>query len=292
MIEKMLNILGKEKPSTLVVYGDTNSALAGALAANRLGIDITHIEAGLRSFDIVMAEEVNRMIADHLSKFLFAPTIESKRNLLKEGIPGKKILVVGNTIVDAVKQSLEIARRSSQILKRLNLIKGGYFLITAHRPETVDFGDRLGKVIKGLRLVSEKFKLPLIFPMHPRTEKMVKEFGLKLPEGVKVIKPVSFFDFIELEANSRLVITDSGGAQEECCIIGIPCVTIRDNTERPETIKVRANILAGVEPDKILSCTKRMYSKKPNWINPFGDGTASKKILETLCSEIKQYEDH
>lgn len=285
MIEKMIHILSDEKPDIFVIYGDTNSALSGALAANRLRIDIAHVEAGLRSFDIVMAEEVNRMIADHLSKFLFAPTKESKKNLLDEGISSKKIFVVGNTIVDAVRQGLGIAKHSSKIVKKLELKKGGYFLVTAHRPETVDFEDRLEKIFEGFQAVYRKFKLPLIFPVHPRTKKMAKKFRLKFPKGVRAIEPVGFLDFLKLEANAKLLITDSGGVQEEGCILGIPCITIRENTERPETIRVGSNTLTGVEAKKILNSVQKMLKRKKRWKNPYGDGTAGKKILDIIVSQ-------
>jgi len=282
ILDKMTRVLVKEKPDLLVICGDTNTVLAGALAGNKLGIEIAHIEAGLRSFDIVMAEEVNRMIADHLSQYLFAPTNESKKNLLKEGISAKKVFVVGNTIVDAVKQNLELANKNSKILKRLRLKRGNYFLMTAHRPETVDFEDRIANIIEGLRLVFKEFKMPIIFPIHPRTKKMVKNFGLKFPRGVRIIKPVGFLDFLMLEANAKLAVTDSGGVQEECCILQIPCVTIRENTERPETIKVGSNHLAGVEPSKILSSTKKMLKKKKKWKNPFGDGESGKRVVKII----------
>lgn len=287
MIDRMIDVLAAEKPSIVVIYGDTNTTLAGALAANRLKIPIAHVEAGLRSFDIVMAEEVNRMIADHLSQFLFTPTENAQQNLLNEGIDGGKIYYSGNTIVDAVYQNRRVAEEKSGILSKLGLRKGEYFLVTAHRPENVDTKERLGAVLEGLRLLGEEFNLPVIFPLHHRPARRLREFGFELPASVRAIRPLGFLDFLCLEAHAKLVITDSGGVQEESCILKVPCVTIRGETERPETVEVGSNLVAGLEPQNIVKCAKKMLAKERNWRNPFGGGKAAERILDILTKERK-----
>ena len=275
-IEKILN---KEKPDVVLVEGDTNTVLAGALAATKLHVKVGHVEAGLRSYDRTMPEEINRVLADHVSDYLFAPTEKAKENLLREGIEEDKIFVTGNTIVDAVYQNLEIARRKVNILNKLNLNSKDYFLVTAHRQENVDNKERLKGILDGLELVYNKFNYPIIYPVHPRTKKKISEFGLEVPKGVELIEPLGFLEFLQLEANAKLVLTDSGGVQEETCILKVPCVTLRENTERPETLEIRSNVLVGVNKNKILAGVKIMVSKERNWENLFGDGKAGIRIL-------------
>jgi UDP-N-acetylglucosamine 2-epimerase (non-hydrolysing) len=278
-IEKVLK---EEKPDIILVEGDTNTVLAGALAASKLHIKVGHVEAGLRSYDRNMPEEINRILADHDSDYLFAPTEKAKKNLLREGIEENKIFVTGNTIVDAVYQNLEIARRKVDVLNKLNLNPEEYFLVTAHRQENVDIKERLKGILDGLELVHNDCNLPIIYPIHPRTKKKIREFGLKIPEGIELIKPLGFLEFLQLEANAKLVLTDSGGVQEETCILKVPCVTLRENTERPETLEVGSNVLAGVNQDKILESVKKMMNKERNWTNPFGEGKAGRAIIEIL----------
>jgi len=205
--------------------------------------------------------------------------VKARENLLREGIEEDKIFVTGNTIVDAVYQNLEIARRKVDILKKLNLNPEGYFLVTAHRQENVDVKERLKGILEGLELVYNKFDLPIIYPIHPRTMKRIKKFGLEVPKGITAIEPLGFLEFLQLEANAKLVLTDSGGVQEETCILKVPCVTLRDNTERPETLEIRSNVLVGVNKNKILAGVKIMVSKERNWENLFGDGKAGIRIL-------------
>jgi len=275
-------ILREEKPDIVLVEGDTNTVLAGALAASKLQIKVGHVEAGLRSYDRTMPEEINRVLADHVSDYLFAPTEKAKENLLREGIEEDKIFVTGNTIVDAVYQNLEIAKRKVDVRNKLNLNPKEYFLMTAHRQENVDAKNRLKGILEGLVLVYHEFNIPIIYPIHPRTKKRIEEFGLEVPEGIELIEPLGFLAFLQLEANAKLVLTDSGGVQEETCILGVPCVTLRDNTERPETLEVGSNVLVGVNQDRILEGVKKMLSKERDWRNPFGDGCAGVKIVEIL----------
>ncbi len=277
-IEKILLM---EKPDTVLVEGDTNSVLAGALAASKMRIKVGHVEAGLRSYDRNMPEEINRILADHCSDCLFAPTEKSREILLGEGISGEKIHVTGNTIVDAVKQNLKLANKKADALKELGLKPKKYFLVTSHRQENVDVKERLKGILKGLEKMSELHSMPVIFPIHPRTAKMISEFGLK-HEGIRLTDPVGYLKFLQLEANARLVLTDSGGVQEEACVLKVPCVTLRDNTERPETVEAGANMLAGASPEKIVICAKKMMERKAEWTNPLGDGNAGTKIATII----------
>jgi len=287
-IGKMLigieRILLKEEPDVVLVEGDTNTVLAGAIAASKLNLNIKigHVEAGLRSYDRRMPEEINRILTDHCSDYLFAPTTKAKEILLAEGIPEENIFVTGNTIVDAVYQNLEIAKKKVNIFNDLNLNSESYFLVTVHRQENVDVKERLVGILEGLEVLYKEFRLPIIFPIHPRTKKRINDFRLKLPKGVKLVEPKGFLEFLQLEANAKLVLTDSGGVQEEACILGVPCVTLRDNTERPETLEVGSNVLAGVNHERIFKCSKEMMDKERNWKNPFGDGKAGEKIVRFL----------
>jgi UDP-N-acetylglucosamine 2-epimerase (non-hydrolysing) len=275
-------ILSQEKPNVVLVEGDTNTVLAGALASTKLHIKAGHVEAGLRSYGRNMPEEINRVLVDHVSDYLFAPTEKAKENLLMEGISEDKIYVTGNTIVDAVFQNLEIAKRKVNILNKLNLSPNEYFLVTAHREENVDDKDRLKAILDGLELVYDEFNLPIIYPVHPRTAKMINVFGLELSKGVELIEPVGFLDFLQLEAHAKSILTDSGGVQEETCVLKVPCVTLRDNTERPETIKARSNVLVGTNKEKILKGVKMMLNRERDWINPFGDERAGERIVKTF----------
>ena len=274
-------VLLKEKPDVVLVEGDTNTILAGALVASKLHVKIGHVEAGLRSYDRQMPEEINRTLADHCSDYLFAPTEKAKAILLGEGIPEGKIFVTGNTIVDAVYQNLDIAEKEVNTLDTLHLTPKGYFLVTIHRQENVDNSAKFVSILEGLDRVATEFALPVIYPIHPRSQKMMKHFNLE-PKNLELVEPLDFLSFLQLESNARLLLTDSGGVQEEACILKVPCVTLRDNTERPETIDVGANILAGASSDKILDCVKIMLNRENNWINPFGDGKAGERIVKII----------
>jgi UDP-N-acetylglucosamine 2-epimerase (non-hydrolysing) len=229
MLAGIEKVLLKEKPDVVLVQGDTNTVLAGALAGAKLHIKVGHVEAGLRSFDRRMPEEINRVMADHCSDYLFAPTERSRELLLKEGIGDEKIFVTGNTIVDAVFQNLKLAK--NDVLKENGLKEKGYILVTAHREENVDAPERFREMLKGIDMVSKELDIPAIYPIHPRSRKMMEKFGFDLNGNIKLIEPLDYLNFLKLEAGARLVLTDSGGVQEEACILGVPCVTLRDNTE-------------------------------------------------------------
>jgi UDP-N-acetylglucosamine 2-epimerase (non-hydrolysing) len=278
-VEKTIN---EEKPDVVLVEGDTNTVLAAALASVKLHVKSAHLEAGLRSGDLTMPEEINRIVADHVSDVLLAPTDNSKKNLMREGIEGSKIFVTGNTIVDAVNQNLEIARRETDVLDRLGLKRQGYFLVTTHRAENVDIRERLKGILSGLELIHREFGFPVVCPAHPRTAKRMREFSLETPNGTKMFEPLGYLQFLQLEENARLILTDSGGVQEEACTLRVPCVTVRDNTERPETLEVGSNLLVGASPQRIAEGTRVMLDRKRDWRNPFGDGNAGKRTIEIL----------
>ena len=278
------NVLLDEHPDIVLVEGDTNSVFAGALAATKLHIKVGHVEAGLRSYDRNMPEEINRILTDHCSHYLFAPTEKAKTILLGEGIPEDKIFVTGNTIVDAVYQNLEIAREQGNTLSSLNLAPREYFLATLHRPENVDNPARFASILEGLDRVAAEFHLPVVYPVHPHSLKRMNEYDLE-PKNITLVEPIDFLGFVQLQSNARLILTDSGGVQEEACILGVPCVTLRDNTERPETLEVGSNILAGALPDKILSHTGFMLNRENKWNNPFGDGIAGERIVKIIMED-------
>jgi len=235
----------------------------------------------LRSYDRTMPEEINRVLTDHCSDWLFAPTEKSRLILLGEGILGDRIFITGNTIVDAVCQNLNLIGQRISVLPALDLTPKDYFLVTLHHQENVDNRQRFSSILKGLERVIEECRLPVVYPIHPHSRRRLEEFGLKV-KNIKFTDPVDYFGFLQLEKNARLVLTDSGGVQEESCVLGVPCVTLRDNTERPETLEVGANILAGTKPDKIAECVRLMLNRKGGWQNPFGDGKAGERIVDII----------
>ena len=229
-----------------------------------------------------MPEEINRLLTDHISRYLFAPTEKAKSNLLREGIDAKNIWVTGNTVVDAVLQNMEIADQRSSVLRDLGVTPENYFLLTAHRQENVDNRAKIKNLITALEKLYSTYGLPILFPAHPRTAKRLREFSLSVPEGVRMIEPQGYLEFLLLERSARLILTDSGGIQEEACILHVPCVTLRENTERPETLEVGGNVLAGMDPDHILKAASAMLSAETSWVNPFGDGRSGKRIIDAL----------
>ncbi|WP_042697871.1 non-hydrolyzing UDP-N-acetylglucosamine 2-epimerase [Thermococcus sp. PK] len=286
---KIEEVLMEEKPDVTLVQGDTNTVLAGALASVKLKIPVAHVEAGLRSFDRTMPEEINRILADHASEILFAPTEDAKKNLEREGIV-EGVYVVGNTIVDAVLQNSEIAERKSRILETLGLEPKEYALLTAHRAENTDSEENLKKLVE----IIESLPIPVVYPVHPRTEKRLKSFGLwerlEAKEHVVLTKPLGYLDFLKLQKNAKFVLTDSGGVQEESIILNVPCLTLRYNTERPETIKAGGNVLVGLEKDRVLCYVDKLlndeefYGRMASAKNPFGDGKAGERIVEILLT--------
>jgi UDP-N-acetylglucosamine 2-epimerase (non-hydrolysing) len=271
--------LAAERPEVVLVEGDTNSVLAGSLAAAKLGIRVGHVEAGLRSYDRRMPEEINRIVADHVSNLLFAPTKIAKSNLLKEGVKPEAIEVTGNTIVDALKHDLPFAMG---LPSNPDTPSGDFTVMTLHRQENVDDKGRLKKILTAVSSLGSKLGHTVIYPIHPRTKKRLAQFGLKPGDNIKLVPPLGYFQFIRLVAHSKLALTDSGGVQEEACVLRVPCVTIRDNTERPETLNVGSNMLAGPGTKSILQAAQQMLRRKHNWRNPFGDGQAGERIAKIV----------
>jgi UDP-N-acetylglucosamine 2-epimerase (non-hydrolysing) len=267
MLSKVDELLEEVKPDRLLLLGDTNSALTAIVAARR-GIPVFHMEAGNRCYDNRVPEEVNRRIIDHASAILMPYTERSKENLVREGIERERIFITGNPI-NEVLVGFNEQIENSDALEKLGVRQYQYFLVTLHRAENVDLPDRLEKLLRGLQMVSEKFSKPLLVSLHPRTAGKLAQFGLK-PENsnIRLLEPLGFFDFVKLEKNAQAVLTDSGTVQEECAIFGIPNVTLRDVTERPETLECGSNIISGAEPDMILKSVEIAISQPANWTAP------------------------
>ena len=260
-------LIVRESPDRLLLLGDTNSALS-AVIAKRMGIPVYHMEAGNRCFDDRVPEEVNRRIIDHCSDVFMPYTERSRTNLLREGIFGDRIYVVGNPIFEVIRQfSPQIAQ--STALRELSLDPDGYFLVTMHRAENVDVFQRLAAIVQALDLLQKKYDLPVIVSTHPHTRQRMESQGIALANpGVRFLEPFGFFDFIALEQNARCLLSDSGTVQEECAILGRPSVTLRDVTERPETIECGSNILSGVEPESVLRCVEVAFARRGTWSAP------------------------
>jgi UDP-N-acetylglucosamine 2-epimerase (non-hydrolysing) len=285
MLVHIEEILLKEHPDVVLAQGDTNTVLSGILASSKQNIPTGHVEAGLRSYDRRMPEEKNRIICDVLSDYLFAPTMVQQEILLSEGIPGERIFVVGNTIVDAVYHHKEIARKSSMILTKLNLSSKQYVLVTAHRALNVDSKSSLESLTHLIKSIPTITGLPVVYPIHPRTKQNLDRFQLTL-DDVSLTDPLGYLDFLMLEQHAHLIVTDSGGVQEEACILQVPCITIRENTERPETVTVGANRLVGLSVEQFKHAVEYHTSHSAQWENPFGNGHTSEKILEVLLSKL------
>lgn len=280
MLERIEPILLNEKPDFVLVQGDTNTVLAGALVASKLGIKIGHVEAGLRSYNRTMPEEINRIVTDHVSDYLFAPTKEQKEILKKENLL-EKTYVVGNSVVDAVYQNIPIAEKKFKI-SDFGLNQKKYVLLTMHRPANVDDHKRLLKIISNLDELSKEYDFIYYFPIHPRTKKMLNAFNINLSSRFKVVDPVGYLEMLYLMKNSILIITDSGGILEEACVLRIPTLNLRNETERPEANKVGASKIVGDDYQKLISAFKHYKTIKFNWKNPFGDGKTSQKIIDIL----------
>jgi UDP-N-acetylglucosamine 2-epimerase (non-hydrolysing) len=260
-------IFGEEKPDRLLLLGDTNSALS-SIMAKRLGIPVYHMEAGNRCYDDRVPEEVNRRIIDHSSDILMPYTEGSRANLLREGIPGERILVIGNPIYEVIEHYGPKIRQST-ILNTLGLSPQKYFLVTMHRAENVDCQDRLKGITEAIDQLQRNYGFPMIISTHPRTKLRMQSFGIDVyNDQVRFMDPFGFFEFITLESNAFCVLSDSGTVQEECCILKVANVTLRDVTERPETIECGSNILSGADPDTILQCVRIVLDHPNTWTVP------------------------
>ncbi len=274
-------VLIKNRPDLVVVVGDVNSTLACALVASKLLVPIAHIEAGLRSGDWTMPEEVNRVLTDRLSTYLFTHSPEAKRHLKREGIKRKKIHFVGNTMIQSLIQAKPFLEKSS-IFDTLNVKPGEYALVTLHRPSNVDDEKTFRGILSALGKIGEKVEV--LFPAHPRSQKRIKEFGLDPDTKIRVMDPLGYTDFLALEAKAALVLTDSGGVQEETTFFKVPCVTIRENTERPITVEIGTNVLAGVDEKRIVAeGMKALGGKsKKGSIPKFWDEHVAERIVQVL----------
>jgi len=268
----------KEKPDWLLIYGDTNSTLAGALAAVKVNIPIAHVEAGLRSYNRTMPEEINRVLCDQVSTVLFCPTELAIQNLKKEGVI-KGVYNVGDVMGDALDFYRPIAMDHSQILKELGLRAKSYALATVHRAGNTDDPIRLRSILSSF----EKLPIPVVFPVHPRTRKMMLNLGLSLGENIRAIDPVSYFDMLCLEANADCILTDSGGIQKEAYWLGIRCITLREETEWIETVSAGWNLLTGTNTDAIVKAVMTWRPTLPQ-IPIYGDGKASAKVVDILMN--------
>lgn len=278
MLVSLEKALVTERPDLVVVFGDTNSTLAGALSAAKMNIPVAHVEAGLRSYDRTMPEEINRVLTDHLSSLLFCPTKVSKENLGREGIT-EGVHVVGDVMIDALEESKKAAEHHSKILEELGLEPKKYQLMTLHRPSNVDKKENLKSILNAIGGSDER----TVFPVHPRTAKMLEEFGLDktMPEDIVMTKPVNHMDAIWLVANASRVLTDSGGLQKEAYLLGTPCITLRDTTEWVETVNAGWNILVGADPKRIDAAIRGF---EPPKYRPkiFGLEGASGRIAEIV----------
>jgi UDP-N-acetylglucosamine 2-epimerase (non-hydrolysing) len=284
VIVKTEKLLKTENPDILLILGDTNSGLAAIPAAHQ-GIKIAHLEAGMRSYDLRMPEEKNRVMIDHLSTVLLPYTHYSRENLIRENIHPSKIFVVGNPIIEVIEHYMPQIEKS-KIIQKLKLKKNDYFLVTAHRSENVDNPQSLKNIFSGLEKIHKKFGKKIVYPIHPRT--MSKMKNIQIPKGVNLIDPLGFFDFTNLEKNAFCLLTDSGTVPEEMLYFKKPCVTIRESTERPEIIEAGSNILSGLNPDNMLRSTESLTSGKPNWQwkEALGDGNTARKVINILHGKL------
>ena len=278
MIKRIEEVLIKEKPDLVMVYGDTNSTLAGALTAAKFHIKVAHVEAGLRSFNKRMPEEINRILTDHVSDLLFCPTDIAVKNLENEGI-NKGVYLVGDVMYDAMIEYTRIAEKTSYILSELHIKPKSYIVATVHRAENTENRERLYNILKGLDTVSQNV-FPVILPLHPRTMNKIKEYKTKI-KYIKFIKPISYLDMLILEKNANIIITDSGGIQKEAFFFKVPCITLRDETEWLETVETGWNKLVGADPDIIFKSAINISPGLKD-ASPYGDGHASKKIVDLL----------
>ncbi len=281
MLEAIERVLLQQELDRVVVYGDTNSTLAGALAAAKLHLPVAHVEAGLRSFNRAMPEETNRVLADHVSDLLFCPTKTSIENLEREGI-SRGVYLVGDVMADAVLQYAQIARQHSTAVSHLGLKPKGYILATVHRAENTDDPARLRAIVGALEAIADR-NLPIVLPLHPRTRKAMNALGLA-PRALRLVEPAPYFDMLLLEAEACLVLTDSGGVQKEAFLLGVPCLTLREETEWVETVEAGWNTLVGADGDRIVAEARRVLRKPPlpPTVSPYGDGHAAERIVEVL----------
>lgn len=285
IMERFEPVVLREQPDWVLVVGDVNSTLACALVCVKLGVKVAHVEAGLRSRDRTMPEEINRLLTDQIADLLFTPSADADQNLRAEGIPAERIRLVGNIMIDSLYKHLDRSRQS-QIKDQLGLIDKSYAVLTLHRPANVDDPVVFGRILKALEAISQE--LPVVFPVHPRTRKTIAELGVEARveamKGLRLIEPLGYLDFLSLYSGARLVLTDSGGIQEETSVLGIPCLTLRENTERPITVTMGTNLIVGSDPGQIIAAAFAVLSETPKQPGriPLWDGHTAERILAAL----------
>ena len=296
IMQRFESVVEEEHPDLVIVVGDVNSTLACSLTAVKMNIPVAHVEAGLRSFDRSMPEEINRILTDAISSYLFVTEKSGVDNLLNEGIPESKIHLVGNVMIDTLLKNRENASRS-KILDEIGVQQKSYGLVTLHRPSNVDSPEVLGRIINALRNISTL--VPLVFPCHPRTQEKLKSFKLLTEHWdgnevksrefpIKICNPLGYLDFLKLMSEARIVLSDSGGIQEETTILGTPCVTLRENTERPVTISEGTNVLVGTDEEKIVNTAKEIINNEKPEVSrmpDFWDGKAAGRIVDILFEQ-------
>ena len=287
MLQRMEPILREQEFSWVIVYGDTNSTLAGALLAARLKIPLAHVEAGCRSGDITMPEEQNRIVADHLSQLLLVASQASLDNLYREGIgnendsQNRRVVFAGDVMYDALLQHMAFAeRRLDDNLNQLELKRQGYYLLTLHRAENTSNRQRLSSILKAIK----SLELPVLFPVHPRTKQILAASGISLNGNIRAIPPLGFLEMIAIERHAKKILTDSGGVQKEAFYLGVPCVTLRERTEWPETVACGANLIAGAEPDSILRAVASNGLADWSKTTPYGNGKSAEMIINQLLA--------
>ncbi len=283
MLEGLETVFLEEKPDWVLVFGDTNSTIAGALAASKLHIKVAHVEAGLRSFNRKMPEEINRILTDHCSDLLFTPTETATRNLENEGIPASKVLEVGDVMQDAAHLFGDLADQSNTLAGDLSIDAGGFILATVHRQENTDDPMRLRAIVEGLSLVAEE--IPIVLPLHPRTRGKLEQAGVKLGSGIRCVEPIGYLDMLALERRAALIVTDSGGVQKEAYFQGVPCVTLRDETEWTELVETGWNRLCPPSSGAdIVKAVRAALGTTGDDVALYGTGNVSQVIAEKIAS--------
>ena len=284
ILERLEPVLIERTPDLVLVYGDVNSTVAAALVSAKLGISVGHVEAGLRSFDRAMPEEINRILTDALAGLLFTPSEDGNENLAREGVPKEKIHLVGNVMIDTLLQLLPLAEdRYPGLARRFGL--SDYALVTLHRPSNVDDDRTLGNIFRTLREISRE--IPLLFPVHPRTGQRLERLGAPADARLRLAEPFGYLDFLALEQRARMVITDSGGIQEETTFLGVPCLTVRENTERPVTVRLGTNVLVGQDMACLAAEARAILAgrSKKGRLPPLWDGHAAARIARALSGK-------